>query len=322
MAPAAEGRHHGHAERVAADGDQPEDGLQHPVLIQVLADDQLQIKMLAASRVDAQAVTRVHVPAQDARDPDAPRVDPVQLEVLSLAGQQHRLLQEGGAHQDLTEPFPLGFAQPVLEGDLALPGGDVQQRRRLAGQPRFEVRGQSVEVAAGATGQLRVPVMQQPGHQLLADGTVEFRVVAGEVRQEAEQIIEDPPPGLVGGPWQLGAVAVQALAERLQAPRLHRAAGDGRDAVLAEEGAAGMNEGRQVAVVVGGRLVQHQDVVGPAAYGLGRVAGQGLEAAPDERAEPAAGHLKALGQLRDGGQRIVLPSEEGLLAEQEHARQG
>jgi len=83
-----------------------------------------------------------------------------------------------------------------------------------------------------------------------------------------------------------------------------------------------MDEGRQVAVVVGGRLVQHQDVVGAAAHGLGGVAGQGLEAAPHEGAEPAAGHLEALGQLLDGGQGVVLRSEEGLLAEQEHTRQG
>jgi len=69
-------------------------------------------------------------------------------------------------------------------------------------------------VPARAAGQLGIPIVQEPGDQLLADGAVEFRMVAGEVRQEAEQIIEDLPARLGGGPGQLGAVAVQALAER------------------------------------------------------------------------------------------------------------
>ena len=146
-----------------------------------------------------------------------------------------------------------------------------------------------MEVLFGSPGQLGVLIVQGPAYQFLAHRSIVSGLVAREVGQQAQQIVEDPSARRVRRPGELGAVAVQPLSESLQTTWFDGRLGDGGNTLLVEESTVRFDKGRQESMVVGDRFVEHQDPVGAATHvGFGMI-GECLETAPDQVARAVTG---------------------------------
>jgi hypothetical protein len=299
---------------VPLDRDEQQDRVEHPVLVEVLPDDELQVVVLPGVEVHADAVARVVTQREDPRDPDAAVGDVVRIDVLPVVGEEDRLVEEAGADEHTPEPRDLVRVEALLEDELAVPclGRPVADLGLEAVlEPVREIR----EASPGRAGQLRIRAQHGPAHQLLSHRAVERRLAAREVGEQAEQVLEDLPYRRRGGPRELCPVAVHAPAERVETARLHVGAGDGGDALLAEERSAAVHERGEVSAVVGNRLVQQEHLVRPAAHGEVLVARQGLEPPPHQPAHALAGARQALRELVDGAHRPAVGTEERLPAE-------
>ena len=182
---AAEGRQDGSTKGITTQDDVPVDGAADVVLVEVLADDHLQVEMLASAGVHTHPIARILEPGNDAGDPDAAGSDLVQQQILALERQHEGLLQEGGPDQDLLQPADLLGAESFLEDDLARPGIRIEA---FAIDPELvlEPGGQIVEFMVGPVGQGEILVMLGPADQFFPDGTVELGVETTEICQQPE----------------------------------------------------------------------------------------------------------------------------------------
>jgi hypothetical protein len=205
-------------------------------------------------------------------------------EALLLVGQDHRLLQKGRLTAEAPHALAGGTPHVGVEACDPFPLARLEVDV-LAIETLLEPQEVPRQLGLGEAGQFGVFVEEDPARQFGPDRLVVDLLVADEVAEQSENVLDLLTHHGAGRPFDAAPVGGEAPSQRGQAPRTHRRARDASDALLAQETQPRIEEVAEAGILLRGATVQQEDAVGLTADLLAGVPGEGGEAAAQYRGE-------------------------------------